>query len=175
MGALNSVDRRRVGTSLHFSDSFATSLLLPILPSVIYLFLGEGTTTAWIMLWIGLVTFGFTLGRAGILVFARVRSLDPPLPRLYLIILVLLLLGISHLSCGFIILGGRHYISSVVWLLLGRFVAGIMSGCAYLVGIGCLFSDNTDGNQNWDPISRDTQVSGYMYRFPFPPDSVTMA
>ncbi len=160
MVALSSIDRRRVGTILHFSDSFAASLLLPILPSVIRLFLGVSTTAARLTLWIGLITFGFTLGRAGILVFARVRSLDPPLPRLNLIILVLVSLGISHLCCGFIALRG-HGIFNVVWLLLGRFMAGIMSGCAYLAGIGCLFSDNTDQNQNWDPISRDTQVSIY--------------
>ncbi len=165
MVALSSIDRRRVGTILHFLDSFAASLLLPILPSVIHLFLGAGATTARVTLWIGLITFGFTLGRAGILVFARVRSLDPPLPRLNIIILVLVSLGISHLSCGFVISGGQR-IFNVVWLLLGRFMAGIMSGCAYLAGIGCLFSDNTDQNQNWDPISRDTQVS--IHRCPLP-------
>ncbi len=161
MIALSSVDMRRAGTVLHFSDSFAVSLLLPVLPSVIRLFLGEGATTARIMLWIGLVTCGFTAGRAGILAFARYRSLDPPLPRLNLVILVLVPLGLSHLSCGFI--SGQHHVFNVLWLLLGRCMAGIMAGLAYLVGIGCLFSDNTNRIQNWDPIIRDTQVS------PLPP------
>ncbi len=157
MVALSSDCRRRAGTILHFSDSFAASLLLPVLPSVIRVFLGEGATTARITMWIGLITFGFTVGRAGVLVFARFRSLDPPLPRLNRIILVLIPLGMSHLSCGFI--SSEQHVYNVVWLLLGRCVAGVMAGWAYLVGIGCLFSDNTDRNQNWDPISRDTQVS----------------